>query len=623
MELYHNSRNSNYRFPFGARPAGAVVCLRIEAAPRFVSAYLRGWFDGREERHEMTRRANAFEIELTLPGQSGLYWYYFILEDEAGRTCLYGNAPDDMGGEGAVYMHEPPSFQITLYDPAFQTPEWMHGCVLYQIFPDRFFSSGEKDARRCLHPGCHYHQRWQDDPELEISGADCAAADFFGGDIQGVIQKLPYLKQLGVGVIYFNPVFRAHSNHKYDTCCYMQIDPSFGTEEDLRELCQKAAALGIRVLLDGVFSHTGADSLYFDRYGHYGGDGAFCRQDSPYASWYRFEHWPEKYDCWWGFDSLPNVNETDPSYMDYILTGEDAVVAHWLRAGTSGWRLDVADELPMDFLRTLRRRAKAENAEAGVIGEVWEDASRKEAYGVVRNYCAGDTLDGCMNYPLRDSLFDFLLGRTDAFAFARILESQRENYPPQFLHACMNLLGSHDKPRAISVLAQAGDMEPPREQRRPISLTPEQYALGKSRYLAALRFVSALPGMPSVYYGDEAGLVGMADPFCRGTYPWGQEDEALIADVQTILRDRPAVCKTGFSAVYALGADLVVAVRWLENGRDSFGQAQHGPEIAVCALNRSAAPQQGVLLPGDIDGFPLRRPLALHIPAGTCELFTF
>jgi len=622
MALYHNSRNSNYRYPFGARPAGAKVRLRIEADESFTQAYVRGWFAGLEQRFEMRRRGGAFEADITLPDESGVYWYYFILQDERSRTCLYGNAPDSMGGEGAPSLQEPPSFQITLYDPAYETPEWMHGAALYQIFPDRFFSSGKKDAGKCLHPDCWYHENWHDDPEMKICGADCAAADFFGGDLRGIMQKLPYIKSLGANVIYMNPIFRARSNHKYDTGCYMQIDPSFGTEEDLRDLCAEADKMGIRVMLDGVFSHTGSDSMYFDRYGRYGGVGAYADQDSEFSSWYRFEKWPDKYDCWWGFDTLPNVNETDPAYMEYILSGKDSVVRHWLGAGAGGWRLDVADELPMEFLRELRKNVKAAKADAGVIGEVWEDASRKEAYGEMRNYCAGDTLDGCMNYPVRDAILAFLLGEIGGRAFERALESQRENYPPQFLYACMNLLGSHDKPRPISVLAGIPDLEPEREKRQPLHLTDGQYALGKARYAAALRFMSALPGMTSVYYGDEAGLVGMSDPYCRGTYPWGFEDKELIRTVQDILCGRPAVCRTGFSAVRALSDDLVVAVRWLEGGRDIFGKAQKGSEIAICALNRSDKPQQAVLLPGDIDGFPLRRPIALHIPPQTSELFT-
>ncbi len=622
MELYHNSRNSNYRFPFGARPAGAKVCLRIKASANFTQAFVRTWFVDHEERIEMTRRKDAFEAEITMPNAAGVLWYYFILQDEAGRTCLYGNAPDNLGGEGAVSVSEPPSFQITLFDPAYVTPAWMHDANLYQIFPDRFFSSGKKDIS-CLHEGCYYHENWYDDPEMRICGADCAAADFFGGDLKGITQKLPYLRSLGVTAIYLNPIFRARSNHKYDTGNYREIDPSFGTEEDLSTLCREAKGMGIRVMLDGVFSHTGSDSLYFDKNGRYGTQGAYQSQNSPYSSWYSFERWPEKYNCWWGFDTLPNVNEMDGAYLDYILRDKDSVAAHWLRAGANAWRLDVADELPMEFLRILRENVKRADPDAGVIGEVWEDASRKEAYGALRNYCAGDTLDGCMNYPLRDAMLAFLLGETDASGFARALESQRENYPPQFLYACMNLLGSHDKPRAISVLAGISGLECERENRKPLQLSDEEYALGKERYIAALQFIAALPGMTSVYYGDEAGLVGMADPFCRGTYPWNFEDKALVQAVQDILNSRPPVCKTGFSAVHALGDDLAVAVRWLENGRDIFGNAKHGPEIAICALNRSETEQEAILMPGDIDGFPLTRPVHLRIPARSGKLFTF
>lgn len=623
MLLYHNSRNANYRFPFGARPAGAKVRLRIDADPSFQVAFVRTWVDDREKCYEMARRGNAFEVDIALPENPGVFWYYFILHDKKERIYLYGNASDDMGGEGAVYAHEPPSFQITLFDPAYTTPDWMHGAVLYQIFPDRFFSSGKKDAKKCLHPGCRYHENWDEDPALELCGTDNAATDFFGGDLKGITLKLPYIKSLGINCIYLNPIFRAHSNHKYDTGCYMQIDPSFGTERDFQTLCEEAAKLDIHILLDGVFSHTGSDSMYFDRFGHYGGNGAYAKENSPYSSWYRFEKWPEKYDCWWGFDTLPNVNETDPSYMDYILNGRNSVIAHWLGAGASGWRLDVADELPMEFLRVLRKRVKAAKTDAGIIGEVWEDASHKETYGALRSYCTGDTLDGCMNYPLRDALLAFLLWQIDARTLARTLESQRENYPPQFLYSCMNLLGSHDKPRVISVLAGLENLEVDRALRKPLHLSKEKYALGRQRYLAALRFISALPGMPTVYYGDEAGLTGMADPYCRGTYPWGHEDSELVDAVQSILSSRPQVCKTGYSSVHALNAHVAVVARWLEHDCDIFGQKTSGPEIALCAMNRDSHMQHVTLRPGEIEHFPLNHPLELRIPPRTSELFTF
>ena len=620
MFLKHDSRCLEYRDPFGARPAGSSVLLRLRASQEIERAWVRAWLGEEEERFPMERRGRFFEAKIALPAKPGLFWYFFIAEDVGGRAVYYGNALDTLGGEGHVYAEEPPSFQITLYDPSYETPGWMHGCALYQIFPDRFRSSGKKDAEACLHPGCHYHGQWDEEPEVRLGEKDCEAVDFFGGDLRGIIEKLPYLKELGVECVYMNPIFRARSNHKYDTGDYMRVDPSFGTEEDLRELCEKAREMGIRVLLDGVFSHTGSLSRYFDADGSYGGLGAHAREDSPYASWYTFRHWPDDYECWWGFETLPNLNETAPTCREFFVDGEDSVTAHYLRAGASGWRLDVADELPMEFLRGLRERVKGVNPLGAVLGEVWEDASHKISYGEMRTYCAGDTLDGVMNYPLRDALLDFMTGRCDASALSRLLEAQRENYPPQFLFSCMNLLGSHDKPRAISVLSGEAGLEPPREMRRATRLSPLRYEMGRARYLAALTFVSALPGMPSVYYGDEAGLTGMADPFCRRPYPWGSEDEDLVRAVRRVLVGRKPVLRAGFSTVAALGDDLVLAARWLDHGRDRFGRPASGPSAALCLLNRSSAGKSVELSPGDVPGMPMARPVFLSAGAMAATL---
>ena len=611
MFLKHDSRSRAYREPFGARPAGSSVLLRLEASQEIERAWVRAWVDEAEQLFPMERTGRFFAAQVPLPQEPGLFWYFFIAEDVAGQRVYYGNALDCLGGEGHVYAEEPHSFQITLYDPAFETPGWMHGCVLYQIFPDRFRSSGPKDPAKALHPGGHYHAAWDEEPELRLEGKDTESVDFFGGDLRGVAEKLPYLRSLGVDCIYLNPIFRARSNHKYDTGDYMQVDPSFGTEEDLRALCEKAREMGIRVLLDGVFSHTGAVSRYFDIDGSYGGEGAYAREDSPYASWYAFRHWPDDYESWWGFETLPNLNENEPSCREFFIGAGDSVAAHYLRAGASGWRLDVADELPVDYLRDLRARVKGVNPLGAVLGEVWEDASHKIAYDEMRTYCAGDTLDGVMNYPVREALFSFLLRKSDARALCRALEAQRENYPPQFLFSCMNLLGSHDKPRAISVLSGESDLEPPRERRRPTTLSPVRYELGRARYLAALGFLSALPGMPSLYYGDEAGLTGMADPFCRRTYPWGHEDGELIRAVQRLLTGRKSVLRVGLSTVVPLGGDLALAARWLDHGRDVFGRPASGPSVALCLLNRSDRPQAVELSPGDVDGLPLARPVLL------------
>ena len=620
MYLKHDSRSNQYRDPFGARPAGSSVRLRLEASQEFERAWVRAWLGEGEARYPMARTGRFFEAEITLPAEPGLFWYYFIAEDVAGRPVYYGNALDTLGGEGHIYAEEPHSFQITLYDPAFETPGWMHGCAMYQIFPDRFCSSGKKDAAACLHPDCHYHESWDEEPELGAGEKDSESVDFFGGDLRGVIEKLPYLRGLGVECIYMNPIFRARSNHKYDTGDYMCVDPSFGTEEDLRELCEKARETGIRVLLDGVFSHTGSVSRYFDADGSYGGDGAHAREDSPYAAWYTFRKWPDDYECWWDIATLPNLNENEPSCRDFFIDAEDSVTAHYLRDGASGWRLDVADELPMEYLRALRARVKGVNRLGAVLGEVWEDASHKISYDRMRTYCAGDTLDGVMNYPLRDALLSFLVGRTDAGALCRELEAQRENYPPQFLYSCMNLLGSHDKPRAISVLSGEGDLEPPRERRRPTSLAPLRYELGRARYLAALTFVSALPGMPSVYYGDEAGLTGMADPFCRRPYPWGHEDETLVRAVRRVLTGRKSVLRGGFSTAVALGDDLALAARWLDRGRDRFGREASGPSAALCLLNRSGQAKAVEISPGDVPGLPLARSVFLSAGALSAAL---
>ena len=385
-------------------------------------------------------------------------------------------------------------------------------------------------------------------------------------------EKLSYLKDLGIGAIYLNPVFRARSNHKYDVGDYLEIDPSFGTEADFERLTREAADAGIHVVLDGVFSHTGADSRYFNRYGTYPSVGAYQSPDSPYAKWYRIDPRTGKYDSWWGIDTLPNVNETEPSFLNFIVNGDDSVIAHYLRSGASGWRLDVADELPMEFIHALRLRAKAEGAQNCVIGEVWEDPTNKVSYGRPRSYALGDTLDSAMNYPLRDTVLAFFLGKQDAYHLANAVNHQLSTLPKPMLYSMMNLLGSHDKPRAINVLAGSQNLEPPREQRAFTPLTPEQYALGSERFVRAFELITLLPGMPCLYYGDEAGLTGMGDPFCRLPYPWGREDRALQARIQSLIRRRNAspILRRGDTTLRALTPDALQITRTLDGASESF-----------------------------------------------------
>ena len=628
--IFHDSRDARFRFPGGARPLGETVRLSVRADGA-KSATLRLWKDGREWRVPMARvcvdpaafpehgprrveRPDAiaprpgedvFTCEAALPEDAGSLWYFFILEyddsealraaldssalaDEGLRRCpslplYYGDARDHCYGAGEVYGCEPPSYQITVYDPAGEGPAWMREATMMQIMVDRFHRSGEVDPA-ALAPWAYYHDDWYDWPDLnlELDAQERSANDFFGGNLRGIEEKLPYIQGLGVTVLYLNPIFRSPSNHKYDTGDYMQVDPSFGTEEDLRSLCAAAKARGIRVILDGVFSHTGADSVYFNKYGTYGERvGAYRDEKSPYRAWYRFRNWPKDYDCWWGFTTLPNVNEMDKSYRAFI-NGEDGVVAHWIQAGTSGWRLDVADELPMPFLRELRRRARATDPEAALIGEVWEDPTNKIAYGEARCYCAGDTLDSVMNYPLREAVLNFFAFREDAFRLARRIEAMRESMPASFFYSQMNLLGSHDKPRTINVLADCANMQPERRYRFPLELTKEQYERGKRRLIAAWTLVCALPGMPCVYYGDEAGVTGMADPFCRRTFPWGREDADLTEKMRepSLRRRESRALRTGYMRLRAESADVLVVERYTEHGQDAFGNS--APDERVC-----------------------------------------
>ena len=577
MLLFHDSRSPLFRTPPGAAPCRTCVTLRL-MAPGARSAVLR-FYDGSEKWLPMRRDGFLFAVKVPMPVIPILCWYDFRIESRDGDVIAYGGPEDGMGGVGHITA-QPRAWQLTTYDPAYQTPEYLRSGVMYQIFPDRFARSGESHPRRAE---CYYHESWSDDPILMPEGGDDnCARDFFGGDLNGVRQRLPYLKDLGVTVLYLNPIFTARSNHRYDTADYLQIDPLLGTNEDFSRLCADAAEMGIRVLLDGVFSHTGEDSVYFNRFGRYPVVGACQSTQSPYYPWYTFTRYPDVYKCWWGIHTLPAVNKDNPGYRAFTL-GEGGVVRTWLGRGAAGWRLDVADELPMDYLRALRRAAKAEKPDATVLGEVWEDASHKVAYGEMRCYCQGDTLDSVMNYPLRDAAIDFLTGRADAAALCRLIESQRENYPAPFYYSLMNLAGSHDRPRAINTLCGCTWEALPPAQRRGQRLTEAQYALGKRRYLLLMRLLCALPGIPCVYYGDEMGLQGGSDPFCRGAFPWDGGDQALHDEIRTLLHARreSRALQTGEMAVSAPDADTIIITRIISGGRDVFGAPAANESVTV------------------------------------------
>ena len=559
--LLHDSHNEFYRTPSGPAPAGSNVLIRLHC-DEATSVVLRTWMTEELCYTMLPTAEHVWEVAIPLPTTPGLFWYYFLIYRKDGRTIRYGNQPDKLGGVGVAYDHgEPESFQITLYDPAYKTPEAFHGANIYQIFPDRFRHAPTKavDDRKDR----YVHQNW--DEELlgvgDLRGGKYQELDFYGGTLTGIQEKLPYLKDMGIDIIYLNPIFRARSNHRYDTGDYTQVDPLCGTNAEFTELCEAAKKLGIRVMLDGVFSHTGEDSVYFNHFGHYPTLGAYQGQSSPYYDWYTFNHYPEDYKAWWGILSLPELRKDNPEYQKFMFQPHEGVVPRWIEAGSCGWRLDVADELPVDFLRKLRAAAKAADPEAVVLGEVWEDASNKVAYGETRCYCTGDTLDSVMNYPVREAILNFVMGKTSASTFVRLIHHQEEVYPAQFRYALMNLAG-----RECQELSKADQQH--------VHLNVEEYELAVRRYKLCIDLLCALPGCATVYYGDEVGLTGCHDPWNRRAFPWGREDKSLQKYVANKLRHRQEsdLLRLGYCDIEAPDDDTLLITRRMKDGHDALGQ---------------------------------------------------
>ncbi len=454
------------------------------------------------------------------PQKVGLFWYYFVAKQNGFDTVI---GRDDMGK--AVPMSGGlRSWQLTVYDKNFRTPDWIKGGLFYQIFVDRFNKGSEHKKKETA----RIHENWDEMPDWKPNEEGLILNnDFFGGDLKGVEQKLDYLRSLGVTCIYLNPIFDAYSNHKYDTGDYSKIDSMFGDEKDFKSLCRSAKRRGISVICDGVFNHVGADSLYFNKYHRYDGVGAYESTDSPYFNWFRFYEYPDKYECWWNFDTLPDINEDNPEFSEFI-NGKNGIVKKWIKNGARGWRLDVADELPDSFLEALRKAAKSADKDALIIGEVWEDASNKISYDKRRRYFQGRQLDAVMNYPLKNAIIDYIRNG-NSYGLAVTMRELCDNYPKDTLNCLMNMLGTHDTPRILTALIGKIIEENDRELKANTSLSDTQWRLGIHRLKIASLLQYTLPGVPCIYYGDEAGMEGYNDPFNRKTYPWGKENADIVS----------------------------------------------------------------------------------------------
>lgn len=526
MRAYHNSWISEYREPFGAVTIGSVVHVAIDLwSDEDADVMISIRQEGMEEKLSYMSYEGCFDDKkhfstyLSMPEKGTLMWYYFVIK-QGDKTYYYGNNEECLGGAGALYDIEPRPYQITVYKES-QVPSWYKNGIAYQIFPDRFSRDENwkirtefaiENRNRNLNveesQGQFIEEDWYK-PAYYVKDKDGNVTDwpFYGGSLKGIEEKLDYLKSYGVSIIYLNPIFKAVSNHRYDTADYGIIDPILGTDEDFRLLCKEAKQRGINIVLDGVFSHTGADSVYFDKYLNYGGSGAYNNEKSQYRYWYKFDENEEcGYKSWWGVKDLPEVDENNAFYRQ-LICGENGILKKWIKAGAKGWRLDVADELPDHFIKDIRTAIKNESSDNVLLGEVWEDASNKISYDVRRKFLLGDELDSTMNYPLRQILLDYVNYTISSRKAADKILSLKENYPKDNFYSALNIMGSHDRARLLTLMAVEENYEA---------------ANKKVKLLTTLQYT--LPGVPCIYYGDEVSMRGGDDPENRSAFPWGREN---------------------------------------------------------------------------------------------------
>lgn len=525
----YNSRSALHKNPFSAVKENEKITFKV-VLPRSLRCSgvdLVIHQDGHESRYfpmfwlSMQGEDEEWWCIDYVAEQKGLFFYHFEYNTPWGRTSILSCGK----GLGLLSGGED-EWQLTVYDKGFTTPDWLKGGVIYQIFPDRFYSS--KTEKKNVPNDRILRADWGGEPYWRpTSEGRVLNNDYFGGDLKGIEEKLPYLESLGVTCIYLNPIFEAQSNHRYDTSDYSKIDSVLGDEKDFSSLCKSAKKHGISVILDGVFSHTGDDSIYFNKYGRYDSLGAYQSKQSKYYPWYSFSQWPNKYSSWWGIDILPEVDEQSPEFIEFI-TGKSGIARKWLRLGARGFRLDVADELPDVFLDEFRKAVKAEKNDGLVLGEVWEDASNKCSYSQRRRYLQGGQLDSVMNYPFADAIFDFIRSGV-VEGFSDKIMTVLENYPKCVTDVLMNHIGTHDTMRAITRLAGESCEYRDRQWQSENRLSDDAYQKGVKLLRLASILEYTLPGVPSLYYGDEAGMQGYKDPFNRGCYPWGSENDELLS----------------------------------------------------------------------------------------------
>lgn len=567
----------NNKLPKGACAKGSNVSYTLKVA-KFIGlnlAYFVMHKDGENDtRIEMTKdHADERYFYMTCSvkyDDPGFYWYHFEVETSSGNFTLVRD--DDfnlkMGPGGNNYL------QLVIASESSVAKNFRKG-IIYHIFVDRFCRSGQVTARK----GLKLIDDWNKPIELEYNEAgERVNFNCYGGNFQGIIDKLSYLKSLNVGTIYLSPIMEANSNHKYDVADYSKIDSMFGDQELFETLIAKAKRLGMTVIIDGVFNHTGSDSVYFNKNGRYRTVGAYQSPNSKYYSWYTFNKYPDDYSCWWGIKTLPQTEENS-GFFDYI-AGRNGIIEKYMAMGIGGYRLDVVDELTNNFLHAICQAARRVNPKAMIIGEVWEDASSKISYDERKNYFLGGNLDSVTNYPMKNAILDFVK-HGDVKTFVNTINLIKDQYPKAIQNNLMNILDTHDTARALTYLGLDDGINP----KQNISLTPEQRDRAKKLLKLATIMQYTVMGIPTVFYGDEAGLEGTGDPYCRATYPWGSEDSELVEWYKQLgeLRNNPVFANGELDIKYA--QDGVVAY-----------ERENGDFKAIIIINRGEKPFEFTLM---------------------------
>lgn len=567
-----NSRKIECKSPYGAVKCGEKLSLHFPIASwvsvdkMYVFIRLGGVSTPVEMRFEKSENGFSVYTADYVFDAAGIYYYRFEMRNRDG-VWYYGRGEN---GE-SVCGENLPEWQLTVYKSTYKTPDFAKGNIIYHVFVDRFNrADGVKTKRKY-----RLHKSFSESPEVVSADGKYYADDFFGGNFNGIREKLDYLEELGVGIIYLSPIFKAYSNHRYDTGDYLKVDELLGTEDDLKRLLDAAHEKGMKIILDGVFNHSGADSLYFNKFGTYDSLGAYQSKSSPYYDWYYFKKFPDEYACWWGCDNVPDLNKSNKDYRALVF-GKNGVVEKWQKLGADGWRLDVVDELPIDFVNLLIKKIKSVNKDALVIGEVWEDASTKVSYGELRPYLLGDQLDGTMNYPFMNAIIAYVRDGDEKF-FKDTVQSILENYPKETVYCLMNSLGTHDTVRIINALSDVRAHGWSKTHKLGYKLPDSEYEKAKKKLYLASVLQFTLPGIPSIFYGDEAGLQGFDDPINRRPYPWGSEDKEILAHYKKlgrIRRENRAV----FSGAFNMRD---------ENGLVAYERASGDDEILI-AVNAGA-----------------------------------